>query len=77
LTRILAALRDAPGDELLAIVHRRRHVEGEGRRYVSHRQPRRERACNQAGGAGDKLTSKHQRPPETAFAGSIPVGLIS
>ena len=74
---ILAALRHAPGDELLATVRRRRHVEGESRRNVSHRQPRRERARNQAGGAGDKLTSMHQRPPQTAFAGSIPVGLIS
>ena len=68
--RILAALRHAPGDELLAIVRRRRHIEREGCRHIGQRQARGERACNQTGGAGKKLTSVHQWPPQTACAGS-------
>src|ERR1700729_2176509 len=69
---VFPPLRHAPSNELLSIVHRRRHVEREGRRHVRHRQPRRKRACNQAGGAGDKLTSLHQWPPQPAPAGSNP-----
>jgi hypothetical protein len=46
---IFAALRDAPCDELVAIVHRRRHVEIKRRRYARKRKPRRERAGNLAG----------------------------
>jgi hypothetical protein len=66
---IFAALRDAPCDELVAIVHRRRHVESKRRRYVRKRKPRRERADNQAGGAGNELTSLLHRPPESWNSG--------
>ena len=38
--RILSPLRHAPGDELLAIAHWRRHIEREGRRHIGHRQAR-------------------------------------
>src|SRR3984885_3225156 len=68
--RVLSALRPAPRDELLAIAHRGRHVESKGGGHVRHRQPRRKRACKQPGGAGDKLTSLHQWPPQTAPASS-------
>ena len=54
--RILAALRDAPFDELLAAVHRRRHVEGERRRHVGQRQ-RGGGAARQTGRAGQKVST--------------------
>src|ERR1700722_7072614 len=57
--RLLSPLRHAPRDELLAIVRWRRHVESKGRGPLRHRQPWGKRACNQPGGASDKLTSLH------------------
>src|ERR1700733_2991887 len=65
---LLSPLRHAPRDKLLASCHWRRHVESKGRGHVRHRHPWRKRACNQPGGARDKLTSLHQWPPQTASA---------
>ena len=58
---IFAALGDAPLDELLAAVHRRRHVEGERGRHLGEREARNQRAAHQPGGAGQKLSSLHER----------------
>ena len=58
--RVFAALGDAPGDELLAAVHRRVHVEGEGRRHIGQRKTRDERAAHQPSRAGQKLSSLHE-----------------
>ena len=60
---VFAALGDAPGDEFLAIVHRRVEIERVRRRHVRQRQPGRKARAEETGRAGKKFTSPHRMSP--------------